>query len=141
MEALSFTWANGQPALRGCHLELPHPGLWMLVGSNGSGKSTLLRLIVGLLPPCGGLIDMPGKAALVFQNPDHQLLMPSCGSDLQLSLPEGLSPQERQARADVLLAQVGLAALAARAADTLEVILEDDKRARERATKLIEARA
>ena len=34
-----------------------------------------------------------------------------------------------------------LAALAARAADTLEVILEDDKRARERATKLIEARA
>jgi 1-deoxy-D-xylulose-5-phosphate reductoisomerase len=34
-----------------------------------------------------------------------------------------------------------LAARAARAADTLEVILEDDQRARERAAKLIEARA
>ena len=119
VEALSFAWANGQPALRGCNLELPHPGLWMLVGSNGSGKSTLLRLIVGLLSPCGGHITMPGKAALVFQNPDHQLLMPSCGSDLQLSLPEGLSPKERQARADVLLAQVGLAGLHHRPIHTL----------------------
>jgi 1-deoxy-D-xylulose-5-phosphate reductoisomerase len=34
-----------------------------------------------------------------------------------------------------------LTALAARTADTLEVILEDDQRARERANKFIEARA
>jgi hypothetical protein len=36
---------------------------------------------------------------------------------------------------------LGQPLLRSRAADTLEVILEDDKRARERATKLIEARA
>ena len=74
VERLSFAWPNGRPALRHCTLQIPRPGLWMLVGSNGSGKSTLLRLIAGLLEPRSGRIHAPGKAALVFQNPDHQLL-------------------------------------------------------------------
>jgi energy-coupling factor transport system ATP-binding protein len=80
----------------------------MLVGSNGSGKSTLLRLIAGLLDPQQGTIRRVGKPALVFQNPDHQLLLPSCGSDLQLGLPDGFSPAERHRALQSSLTDVGL---------------------------------
>ena len=108
VEAVSHRWPNGQQALNRCNLVIPGPGLWMLVGSNGSGKSTLFRLIAGLLEPQSGRITCRTKTALVFQNPDHQLLLPSCGSDLML----GMSPQQsqQQRRTDVrdLLTQFGL---------------------------------
>lgn len=119
VERLSFAWPNGRPALRHCTLQIPRPGLWMLVGSNGSGKSTLLRLISGLLEPRSGRIQAAGKAALVFQNPDHQLLLPSCASDLQLGLPAGLSDGERHQRVEQALAQVGLNGFAERPIHTL----------------------
>jgi len=119
VRGLRFAWSGGRSALDGCDLCLPHTGLWMLVGSNGSGKSTLLRLLAGLLEPQGGTIRLAGKAALVFQNPDHQLLLPSCGSDLQLGLPLGLDSRQRNARMDEALAQVGLAGLAQRPIHTL----------------------
>lgn len=119
VEGLGFAWAHGRVALEGCQLCIPASGLWMLVGSNGSGKSTLLRLIAGLLEPAEGTIRLAGKAALVFQNPDHQLLLPSCGSDLQLGLPPGLAGGERTARMDEALAQVGLGGLAERPIHTL----------------------
>jgi energy-coupling factor transport system ATP-binding protein len=86
----------------------------MLVGSNGSGKSTLLRLIAGLLEPQAGRIDHPGRCALVFQNPDHQLLLPSCGSELLLAIDPRLPQAERERRLQEALSQVGLAGLAER---------------------------
>ncbi len=119
IEGLRFGWGEGAPALRDCRLRIPGPGLWMLVGSNGSGKSTLLRLIAGLLTPTAGHITCQGRPALVFQNPDHQLLLPSCGSDLQLALPEGLDDAARAARVASALAQVGLAGLQQRPIHTL----------------------
>jgi len=109
VDGLSFHWPNGQLALERCQLTLPRPGLWMLVGSNGSGKSTLLRLIAGLLSPSAGRIRTPLRTALVFQNPDHQLLLPSCGSDVELSLPPQLSRSERLQAVEQALEQVGLA--------------------------------
>ena len=109
IKGLRFGWGSGNPALPGCDLSLPGPGLWMLVGSNGSGKSTLLRLIAGLLEPGGGRLQTPLKPALVFQNPDHQLLLPSCGSDVELSLPPQLSRSERLQAVEQALEQVGLA--------------------------------
>jgi len=119
VEKLDFTWPGGSRALQNCNLELPRPGLWMLVGGNGSGKSTLLRLIAGLLEPGHGHIHCPVKAALVFQNPDHQLLLPSCATDLQLPLPEGLDQHQRQTRLAAALAQVGLAGFEQRPIHTL----------------------
>jgi energy-coupling factor transport system ATP-binding protein len=116
---LAFRWRNGHPAIESCSLQIPRPGLWMLVGSNGSGKSTLLRLIAGLLQADGGTIYTALKPALVFQNPDHQLLLPSCGSDLQLGLPPGLSPGQRNARMLQALDQVGLSGLEQRPIHTL----------------------
>jgi len=119
VNGLMFRWSNGQPALDHCDLEIARPGLWMLVGSNGSGKSTLLRLISGLLQADGGTIHTRLKPALVFQNPDHQLLLPSCGSDLQLGLPAGLPAAERIARMERALQQVGLSGMEQRPIHTL----------------------
>ena len=119
VEDLDFRWPSGHPALQGCQLRIPRPGLWMLVGSNGSGKSTLLRLIAGLLQPDRGRIHSPLKPALVFQNPDHQLLLPSCGSDLQLGLPDALTAAQRRRRVEEALAQVGLGGLEQRPIHTL----------------------
>lgn len=109
VEGLSFRWPNGRSALDRCSFRVPGPGLWMLVGGNGSGKSTLLRLIAGLLDAAEGLIEGPLKPALVFQNPDHQLLLPSCGSDIELSLPPDLPRAQRLQAVEQALAQVGLA--------------------------------
>jgi energy-coupling factor transport system ATP-binding protein len=119
LERVSFGWPCGSKALDHCNLNLPGPGLWMLVGSNGSGKSTLFRLIAGLIHPQQGTLVNRLRPALVFQNPDHQLLLPSCGSELRLSLPEALAPEQRQQRVNQVLEQVGLAGMASRPIHTL----------------------
>jgi ABC-type Mn2+/Zn2+ transport system ATPase subunit len=49
-------------ALRGCTLTLPAGRVIALVGPNGAGKTTLLRLLVGLLAPTEGTIDVLGQS-------------------------------------------------------------------------------
>jgi ABC-type cobalt transport system, ATPase component len=119
VERLSYSWPCGTRALDHCILEIPGPGLWMLVGSNGSGKSTLFRLLAGLLKPQHGRISHQLRPALVFQNPDHQLLLPSCGSELLLQLPPGCPADQRRHRIEQALEQVGLAGMASRPIHTL----------------------
>ena len=118
-ERVSYSWPCGTKALDRCSFQVPGPGLWMLVGSNGSGKSTLFRLISGLIHPQSGLVRQNLRPALVFQNPDHQLLLPSCGSELLLNLPSGLSRKEQRHRINRLMEQVGLAGLEGRPIHTL----------------------
>ena len=47
-------------ALRDCTLEIPEGRVSGLVGPNGAGKSTLLGLVVGLLAPTVGTIEVCG---------------------------------------------------------------------------------
>ena len=81
-----FSWLSQTKVLSGCSLEVPQGEFWMLLGNNGSGKSTLLRLLAGLLVPDRGSIIMPYKTGFVFQNPDHQLVMPTVGADIAFGL-------------------------------------------------------
>ena len=118
-ERVSYSWPCGTRALDRCSFQIPGPGLWMLVGSNGSGKSTLFRILSGLIKPQSGHIDCDLRPALVFQNPDHQLLLPSCGSEVLLNLPHGLGQTEQRRRINQLLEQVGLADMASRPIHTL----------------------
>lgn len=88
LQNLSFGWSKDQPVLKNCSLQVPKGQFWMLLGTNGSGKSTLLRLLVGLLKAQSGQIDVAQPVGFVFQNPDHQLVMPTVGADVAFGLVE-----------------------------------------------------
>ena len=87
-DKVSFSWPNGVNVIDQCSFSIVKPGLWMLVGENGSGKSTLFRLISGVIRPKSGKIFCSLRPSMVYQNPDHQLLMPTCKSELMLSVPK-----------------------------------------------------
>ncbi|MDZ8026505.1 MAG: ABC transporter ATP-binding protein [Nostoc sp. SerVER01] len=89
---LNFSWPNGEKVIKSCSLEVPKGEFWMLLGTNGSGKSTLLRLVAGLLAPESGEIGVLQPVGFVFQNPDHQLVMPTVGADVAFGLVEEKLP-------------------------------------------------
>ncbi|MBZ8181079.1 MAG: energy-coupling factor ABC transporter ATP-binding protein [Oscillatoria sp. PMC 1051.18] len=106
---LSFGWREGETVLDSCSLEVPKGEFWMLLGTNGSGKSTLLRLLAGLLQPRAGDIEIIQPVGFVFQNPDHQLVMPTVGADVAFGLvEENLSYTQVRARVGEALAAVNL---------------------------------
>ncbi len=119
LDKVSFSWPCGNKALDKCSFFIPRPGLWMLVGSNGSGKSTLFRLISGMIQAQSGGFLCNLKPALMFQNPDHQLLLPSVESDVLLSLPKTLTYRESRECVKTALNQVGMVHLASRPIHTL----------------------
>ncbi|MDJ1172826.1 energy-coupling factor ABC transporter ATP-binding protein [Roseofilum capinflatum] len=109
VQKLSFDWPSGQSVLKDCSLEVPQGEFWMLLGTNGSGKSTLLRSLAGLLHPQSGQIHLESPVGFVFQNPDHQLVMPTVGADIAFGLVEEKLPlQEVQNRVDEALEAVNL---------------------------------
>lgn len=92
-----------------------------IVGANGSGKSTLVRMVNALLRPSAGAVRVLGRdtrrdtaeirrrVGFVFQNPDHQIVMPLVGEDVGFGLRRsGLSKAEIAARVDAALARFGL---------------------------------
>lgn len=109
VKELCFSWSSGVSVLSACSLEVPKGEFWMLLGTNGSGKSTLLRLLAGLLLPQSGEIQISGLLGFVFQNPDHQLVMPTVGADVAFGLvEEKLSITQVRARVTEALAAVNL---------------------------------
>ncbi|KZC94842.1 MULTISPECIES: energy-coupling factor ABC transporter ATP-binding protein [Clavibacter] len=103
-----------------------------VVGENGSGKSTFARLVGGLVRRDAGDLRVLGldperdarelrrRVALVFSNPDAQIVMPTVREDVAFSLrPERLSRAESDARVDAALARFGLGDLADRSAHDL----------------------
>ncbi|BAZ30517.1 ABC transporter-like protein [Cylindrospermum sp. NIES-4074] len=109
---LNFIWPNGEQVINSCSLEVPKGEFWMLLGTNGSGKSTLLRLLAGLLAPISGEIKILPRVGFVFQNPDHQLVMPTVGADVAFGLVEEKLPSAVvRARVDEALGAVNLLSL------------------------------
>lgn len=112
---VSFEWTPQAPVLKGCSLAV-YPGEFcMLLGDNGSGKSTLLKLLTQLLTPQQGQVSINGTFGYVFQNPDHQLVMPTVGADVAFGLvAENLPLPVVRERVSEALAAVNLAHLARR---------------------------
>jgi len=109
---LCFRWRQGDVVLQSCSLEVPKGEFWMLLGTNGSGKSTLLRLLAGLLKAQSGEIQIAQPVGFVFQNPDHQLVMPTVGTDVAFGLVEEKLPiVEIRQRVEEALVAVNLLAL------------------------------
>ena len=107
---VSFSWPGKKDnVINDCSFSINKIGLWMIVGKNGSGKSTLFKLINGLLKPSNGVIKTLANVGMVFQNPDHQILMPNCRSELLLNINQKLSRKDITTKIDIALNKVGLA--------------------------------
>ena len=119
-ENVSFTWPKKEEfVIHKCNFSIVEPGLWMLLGKNGCGKSTILKLIKGIIQPTKGNIKRPVNLTMVFQNPDHQILMPTCGSELILNVKENISKQEMHEKVNKVLMDVGLKGFFKRPVHTL----------------------
>lgn len=64
-------WPFGSvvPVLRGASLEIGRGELVGLMGENGSGKSTLMQIIVGMLAPTAGRVELRGTLGYCPQLP------------------------------------------------------------------------
>lgn len=103
-----------------------------IVGANGSGKSTFARLLNALIVPTEGTVRVDGletgsqgkavrrRVGFVFQNPDHQIVLPTVEEDVGFGLRNLRVPKDEVARrvADVL-ERYGLAGLRTRSAHLL----------------------
>jgi energy-coupling factor transport system ATP-binding protein len=108
---LSFAYRTGEvdavPALRDLNLQIEPGQLVGIIGHNGSGKSTFAKLLCAVLYPTEGEIHIDGvpvreenqwevrrKVAVVFQDPDDQLVMNRVEDDVAFG-PENLGlPRE-----------------------------------------------
>ncbi|WP_261167222.1 energy-coupling factor ABC transporter ATP-binding protein [Microbacterium sp. Marseille-Q6965] len=92
-----------------------------VIGANGSGKSTFARTLNGLVAPTEGAVRVAGidvareprrardAVGFLFTNPDAQLLMPTPGEDLALSLrAAGTNRHDIAARVAAALERFGL---------------------------------
>jgi cobalt/nickel transport system ATP-binding protein len=115
---------NGPPVLSGIDFAVEKGSTLCVAGANGCGKSTLLQLIAGCLKPEKGRISVNGdngeggnrgNAGIVFQEPDHQLFMPTIWEDVAFGvLKKGMSPGDAREAAFAALRMVEAEHLAAR---------------------------
>lgn len=98
-----------------------------VIGLNGSGKTTFARLINGLVKPTTGRVKVNGldtveddkavlaEAGFIFQNPQHQLIMPIVTDDIAFGLKNrGLPAHEISSRTEAVLVRFGVSHLARR---------------------------
>ena len=103
-----------------------------VIGENGSGKSTFARLLGGLVARSSGTMRILGldpaahakelqrRTALVFSNPDAQILMPTVAEDVAFSLrADRLPAADQRERVAAALDRFGLTDLAERASHDL----------------------
>lgn len=90
-----YSYPDGKNAINGMSFRINHGEAVGIVGANGAGKSTLLNLLLGIVFPSEGEInigDIPmtkrtlaiirQRMGLVFQDADNQLFMPSVYDDV-----------------------------------------------------------
>ena len=122
---------RARPVLRALALDVGAGERVAVVGGNGAGKTTLLRALMGLLPVDGSVTigdraitrvedAVDAGVGLVFQNPDDQLFGATVGEDVRFGpRNQRLDESAVDQRARHALAQLGIAALAARPIEEL----------------------
>ena len=109
--------------LKNVNLDIEKGDFVALLGQNGSGKSTLAKHFNAILLPQGGKIlingfdtteekhlwDIRATAAMVFQNPDNQLVATVVEEDVAFAAENlGIPPKEIRKRVDEALEIVGM---------------------------------
>jgi len=116
---LGFVWAKQVHAVRGIDLEVEEGEILGFLGPNGAGKTTTLKLLLGLLRPSAGRVEVLGHAPSEIAARRHLGFLPESpyfytylegGEFLELcGRLHGLSRAEARRRAAELLERVGLA--------------------------------
>jgi cobalt/nickel transport system ATP-binding protein len=108
---LSFSYPNGREIFNGLDFSLQEGEKVGLIGHNGAGKTTLFHIIMGLLRPTSGTIDIFGKVrkeekdftevrqriGLLFQDSDDQLFSPTVEEDIAFG-PLNLGKSHKEAK-------------------------------------------
>jgi len=120
---LSFRYERERWVLEGASLTVRAGERIGLAGPIGSGKTTLLHLIVGLLTPSAGTLEVFGlprreekdfwdvrrRAGLLFQDPEDQLFSPSVREDIAFGpINQGKSREETESIVKEVLDVLGL---------------------------------
>jgi energy-coupling factor transport system ATP-binding protein len=109
---LSLWWPNGKRVLCNVSLHVPPGTLAMIAGRNGSGKSTLLHALCSIYIPDRGSVRIQKPCGFVHQDPQTQLMMPTVGVNIALSVPETLlGPDGKVAVSDDLIREKVVSAL------------------------------
>ena len=126
-EALRYVYQTAEGgqkvALDGVDLSIARGEFVAVLGHNGSGKSTLASHFNGIRLPTGGavyvdsmdtrdpnrLYDIRKTCAMVFQNPDNQIVATVVEEDVAFALENlGIPPDEIRRRVDDALKAVGM---------------------------------
>ncbi len=104
---VSFSYNRKDDALTDINLDIKTGSWTSILGHNGSGKSTLSKLMVGLLSPSKGFIEIEGlrliddhlaqirkKIGIVFQNPDNQFVGVTVKHDIAFGLENQCIPHD-----------------------------------------------
>jgi len=123
LDDISFSYAEDKLVFDHLSFQLSRGDRIGLVGPNGSGKTTFFHIIMGLLRPSSGRVELFGREAheekdfrearrrigLLFQDPDDQLFSPTVLEDVAFGpLNLGKSPEEAGDIALKTLARLGL---------------------------------
>ena len=120
---ISFAYPGSSKALDKLNLQFHQGDRLGLIGPNGSGKTTMFHIIMGLLKPSSGTIEIFGRQVngerdfrsvrerigLLFQDADDQLFSPTVLEDVAFGpLNLGKSQEEAKAIAQSTLELLGL---------------------------------
>jgi cobalt/nickel transport system ATP-binding protein len=122
LDSVSYSYPDGQKALKDISLAIGQGEKIALIGPNGAGKSTMLNIMATLLLPPKGRVEIMGhevnrkNAAVlrrhmgyVFQDPDDQIFMPRVWDDVAFGpLNYGHPTDEVERRVEEALERTGL---------------------------------
>lgn len=104
---LDYSYTKEDHALKGVSFEVKDQEWLSILGHNGSGKSTISKLLVGILAPDKGTIEINGQLldedsvdevrkhiGIVFQNPDNQFVGVNVKYDIAFGLENRKVPRE-----------------------------------------------